>query len=150
MSKLTLPLAAAGGVLFLSGAAFAADNPAGDKAEMMEKAYGSTVVSTYPDGRQGELWIARDGTYTAEGRRFNRSSGTWQVKGDRLCLKQKAPFPAPFSFCTSLPPEGFAGSSWAAKSPTGDPVKVKLVRGMHGRDATPRRSTEAGAETGKG
>ena len=26
-------------------------------------AFGSTIVSTYPDGRQAELWLKRDGTY---------------------------------------------------------------------------------------
>ena len=52
----------------------------------LEKSFGNTIVSTYPDGRQAELWLQRGGTYAAEGRRHDRSSGHWKVKDGKLCL----------------------------------------------------------------
>jgi hypothetical protein len=103
--------------------------------ERLEKAFGSTIVSTYPDGRQAELWLKRDGSYESEGRRHDRSSGVWQIKGDdkqgrRLCMKQRRPFPAPFSFCTPVP-EGGVDRPWTAKAYTGEQISVRLVRGVY-------------------
>jgi len=102
--------------------------------ERLEKAFGSTIVSTYPDGRQAELWLKRDGSYESEGRRHDRSDGVWQIKGDdkqgrKLCMKQRHPFPAPFSFCTPVP-EGGVDQPWTAKAFTGEQVSVRLVRGV--------------------
>jgi len=93
------PILALGLSLAAAGLAIAADKSgAGDQDQRLEKAFGSTIVSTYPDGRQAELWLQRDGSYTAEGRRHDRSSGTWQIKADKsatkLCLKQRRPFAA--------------------------------------------------------
>ncbi len=152
MSHRTLPIAALLAAIAVCGVARADDsdqaggdkNPAGDKASIMEKAFGSTIVSTYPDGRQGELWLNKDGTYTAAGRRQDRSSGAWQVKGDKLCMKQKTPFPAPFSYCTPIPTAGI-DTSWTGKAYTGETLSIKVVKGMHGRDAKASR----GAETDK-
>ena len=95
--------------------------------------FGSTIVSTYPDGRQAELWLKRDGTYESEGRRHDRSGGVWQIKGDdkdgyKLCMKQRRPIPAPFSFCTPCPER--LDRPWAAKAYTGEQVSVRLVHGM--------------------
>ena len=100
----------------------------------LEKAFGSTIVSTYPDGRQAELWLKRDGTYESEGRRHDRGGGVWQVKGDqkqgfKLCMKQRRPIPAPFSFCTPVPEAGL-DRPWTAKAFTGEQVSVRLVRGV--------------------
>ena len=91
-------------------------------------AYGNTVVSTYPDGRKAKLWIKADGTYTATGRRGKPSSGKWSVKGEKVCLKQHKPTPAPFTFCTPGPAGG-VGASWKAKAVTGETITVTLVRG---------------------
>ena len=100
--------------------------------ERLEKAFGSTIVSTYPDGRQAELWLKRDGTYDMEGRRHDRSNGTWQIKsekeGAKLCFKQRHPFPAPFSYCTPAPET--LDRPWNAKAVTGEQISVRLVRGM--------------------
>lgn len=90
------------------------------------KAFGNTVVSTYPDGRAGLLWLKRDGTYGAKGRRRTPSSGTWAVKGGKVCLKQLKPVRAPFSYCTPLP----SGAIWKARAVTGEPITVKIVAGM--------------------
>ena len=92
----------------------------------VERAFGSTIVSTYPDGRTGLLWLKRDGTYTAKGRRRTDSSGRWTLKGEDICLKQVKPMKAPFSYCTRLPRDAGA---WAAKAVTGEPIKVRIVRG---------------------
>jgi hypothetical protein len=91
-------------------------------------AFKNTIVSTYPDGRQGKLWLKADGSYTAEGRRKDRSDGRWTVKGDKICLRQSHPATLPLSYCTALP-SGGVGASWDAKSVTGEPIKVKLVKG---------------------
>jgi hypothetical protein len=119
----------------------------GDKDWRLEEAFGSTIVSTFADSRQGELWLQRDGGYTAMGRRHNLSSGTWQVRGDKLCLHQHAPFPAPFSFCTPVPVSGL-DKPWPARSPTGDPITIRLVKGIYGRDPPGREGAEAGREGG--
>jgi hypothetical protein len=132
----TLPAAVLFAAVAVCGVARADDsdrNPAGDKEAVLERAFGSTIVSTYPDGRQGELWLRKDGTYAAAGRRLDRSSGTWQVKGEKLCMKQKSPFPAPFSFCTAIPTAGIE-KSWSGKAFTGETISIRLVKGMHGRD----------------
>jgi hypothetical protein len=94
----------------------------------IDAAFGNTILSTYPDGRTGELWLHPDGSYAAEGRRGDPSSGHWKTKGEKLCLKQSMPAPSFFSFCTPLP-KGGMNTSWTAKAVTGEPIQVKLVRG---------------------
>ena len=91
----------------------------------LQQAFGNTIVSTYPDGRTAELWLEPSGDYKAMGRKRDPSSGHWKLAGDKLCLKQSRPFPAPFSFCTPLP----SGDSWTAKAVTGEALRVKLVKG---------------------
>ncbi len=98
----------------------------------VQEAFGNTIVSTYPDGRKGELWLAPGGTYTAEGRRGDMSSGHWTTKGAKLCLKQAKPIGVPFSFCTPIPSNGLGGS-WSAKAVTGEAITVKLVKGHQAR-----------------
>jgi hypothetical protein len=94
----------------------------------VQQAFGNTIVSTYPDGRKGELWLEPGGTYSAEGRRKDMSSGHWTVKGSKLCLKQAKPIGVPFNFCTPIPNSGLSGT-WSAKAVSGEPIKVKLVKG---------------------
>lgn len=91
----------------------------------LNPAFSGTIVSTYPDGRTAHLWLNRDGTYTGEGRRRKPSSGVWSIKGERICLKQRKPFPAPFTHCEAIP----SGQPWSSKAVTGEAVKVKLVPG---------------------
>lgn len=91
-------------------------------------AFGNTVVSTYPDGRKAHLRMNADGTYTATGRRGKPSSGTWAIKGEKVCLKQKKPTAAPFTYCTTAPSGGL-GTSWKAKAVTGEPITVTVVKG---------------------
>ncbi len=98
---------------------------AGD-ASPVARAFGNTVLSTYPDGRTALLWLKRDGTYTAKGRRRTPSSGSWSLKADKVCLKQAKPSAVPFRYCTALP----SGESWKAKAVTGEPITVKIVKGV--------------------
>jgi hypothetical protein len=119
---MTLAALAAG--IALASSATAAPAPA-----ELGKAFGNTVVSTYPDGRTALLWLKRDGTYDAKGRRRTPSSGTWSLKGGKVCLKQAKPMRAPFSYCTRLP----SGESWKAKAVTGEPITVRIVAGVGGR-----------------
>ena len=124
-----LPLTAMA-VLGLAAAAHAQDSAqAATRDSRLDRAFGSTIVSTYPDGRQAELWLQRDGSYSAEGRRHDRSGGTWQVKDNKLCLKQHRPMPAPFSYCTGVPSGGL-DKPWTGKAYTGEAISIRLIKGI--------------------
>ncbi len=99
------------------------------EASALDEAFGNTIVSTYPDGRKGELWLHPDGSYSAEGRHHDPSSGHWKIKGEKLCLKQSRPLAFPFSFCTPLM-HGGIGTSWTTKAVTGEQIHVQLVKGV--------------------
>lgn len=124
LNTLMIAAAAFTAVLAADGAAIAAAGGQGG----VRAAFGNTVVSTYPDGRTGLLWLKADGTYDAMGRRRTPSSGTWTVKGSKVCLKQKKPKAAPFAFCTAVPTGG-VGATWSGKAVTGEKIKIKLVAG---------------------
>ncbi|MEO8925990.1 MAG: hypothetical protein ABI306_02395 [Caulobacteraceae bacterium] len=94
-------------------------------------AFGNTIVSTYPDGRTGELWLRPDGAYAGQGRKHDPSSGRWSVKGDKLCLRQSRPIPVPFNYCFPLPAGGF-DTPWSGKAVTGEVTSIKLVHGHTG------------------
>lgn len=118
-------------LIALASAASAASDPkavAFDPKAELEKAFGNTIVSTYPDGRTAQLWLKADGTYTGRGRHGDPSSGRWKVNGRKLCLRQSTPVPAPFHFCSPIPTDGM-GRSWTAKAVTGEQISVSLVRG---------------------
>jgi hypothetical protein len=125
MPRLVLVPVAVGAALCCLAAAPQKSNPA------LEVAFNNTVVSTYPDGRHAELWLNRDGTYKAMGRRKDLSDGHWSLKGGKVCLRQSHPLAVPFSYCTPLRAGG-VGTSWAAKAVTGEAVKVKIVAGRTG------------------
>ena len=92
-------------------------------------AYHNTLLSVYPDGRKAKLWLNADHTYTAEGRRHDRSAGHWKLKSGQICMTQSKPFAVPFfTYCTDLHAGG-VGTSWQAKAPTGETIKVTLIRG---------------------
>ena len=110
-------------------ATLAASPCAAQDRSVVQAAFGNTIVSTYPDGRTGELWLHPDGSYAAEGRRHDRSDGHWKVKGDNLCLRQSHPLPVPFSFCTPVARGAVGGASWTGKAVTGEAISIRLVRG---------------------
>jgi len=97
-------------------------------ASPVAAAFGNTILSTYPDGRTGELWLHPGGRYDAEGRKGDPSSGKWSLKGEKLCLKQSRPMPSFLSFCTPLPHKGMS-AGWTAKAVTGETIQVRLVHG---------------------
>ena len=101
---------------------------AAQNVSLLEPAFSNTIVSTYPDGRTAKLWLNKDGTYRAQGRRGKPSSGRWTLKGERICLKQSRPVPGPFSYCTGVK-RGGVGTSWSGKAVTGEPIKIRLVAG---------------------
>jgi hypothetical protein len=114
----------------------------GDAAKV-SVAFGNTIVSTYPDGRQAQLWLHPDGTYAAEGRRLDRSSGRWKIKGEKVCLKQSKPHAFPFTYCAAMPPGG-VGTSWSGKAVTGEAIRIKLVKGPSGRSPSSIQTAKNG------
>jgi len=123
-SSAGLGLGAALIVLALCGAG----DPASAQATALAPAFGNSIVSTHPDGRQARLWLNRDSTYSAQGRRGERSGGVWTLKGEKLCLTQKRPIPIPFSYCKAFPHVD-VGSAWSDTAFNGDKVKNRLVAG---------------------
>lgn len=97
----------------------------------LSPAFAGTIVSTYPDGRTGRLWLRPGSAYVAKGRRGDPSSGRWRVVGQKLCLKQSRPIPVPFSYCAPLPTGGVS-ASWSGKAVTGEPITITLVPGRAG------------------
>ena len=93
-------------------------------------AFGNTIVSIYPDGKQQRIWMKADGTWEAIGRRGTWSSGKWSAKESKVCFKQSRPFPAPLRYCTEIPSEGGVGAVWTSKDMTGQPIRLTLVKGI--------------------
>lgn len=110
----------------------------GDAASRLDLALGKVIVSTHPDGRKARLWLRRDGTYAAQSRAGNRSGGVWKVKGEKLCLSQRAPAPIPIAYCRPVPTETL-GRPWRDKAVNGDQVSNEIVR-----DGQPRSHAQAG------
>jgi hypothetical protein len=108
-----------------STASAAPDSKAAPATEAVKRAFGNTIVTTYPDGRHGYLWLKADGSFTTMGRHKTQSTGVWRIKGSQVCLKRRHP-PAPFSYCTPAP----QGDSWPAKAVTGEKLQAKLVKGI--------------------
>jgi hypothetical protein len=106
-----------GGIVLLTAAAAPAP---------LEKAFTSTIVSTYPDGRTAQLWMNPSGTYTSMGRRHDRHSGHWTLRGDKVCFRRGI-----FSYCTPIPTE----SAFTTKAVTGETIQVRLAPGREGENA---------------
>lgn len=107
----------------LMAANVAATPPAG--ADMLEPAFGGTIISTYADGRVSKLWLNRDGTFSAEGRNHERQAGHWVVKHHAVCMSQTKPFPIPFAqYCAPIPA---TLTNWTGKAVTGEPVTIQLI-----------------------
>lgn len=121
------PLIATLAILVAAAGAVTA-KPQGEGIAKIQGAFGNTITETFPDGRTSRVWLARDGSYTGEGRRHDRSSGRWSVRGTRLCFKQTHPFVFGYTFCTPIPDVGM-GQSWTARAPTGERITVKVVEG---------------------
>ena len=116
-------------IFALAGLSAAAVLAGAAQASPVDAAFGNTILSTYPDGRTAEIWLHPDGSYTAEGRRGDPSSGHWSTRGSKLCLKQSHPMPSFMSFCTAVPENGLR-DGWTSKAITGEKIQVRLVRGI--------------------
>jgi len=92
----------------------------------LDKAFTGTIVSTYPDGRTGKLWMNRDGTFTSLGRRHGRNHGRWSLKGDKVCFKRGV-----FGYCTAMPSD----TAFTTKAVTGETIQVRVVPGRRGEKA---------------
>lgn len=93
----------------------------------LSAAIGATIVSTHPDGRQAKLMLKADHSYSAVGRKGQRSGGTWALKDGKLCLSQKAPYPGPFRLCKAIP-DVKADKTWRDTAFNGEPVVNRIVR----------------------
>jgi hypothetical protein len=93
-------------------------------------AFGNTIISTYPDGRTQEIWLKPDGAWAGLSRTHRGLAGTWTLKGDKVCLRQKTPPTLPFSYCTAFPQDARVGAAWTSKDFVGTPIRLKLVRGL--------------------
>ena len=102
--------------------------PCAARASPVDRAFGNTIVSTYPDGRTAELWLAADGNYTAQGRRHDPSRGRWAVRAGKMCLKQSHPYAFGITYCVPLP-QGSLSAGWTGKAYTGEPIKISLAPG---------------------
>ena len=100
---------------------------AADAPPALQKAFTGTIVSTYPDGRTAELWMNPSGDYTSMGRRHDRHSGHWSLKGDKVCFRRGL-----FGYCTAIPT---SGDSFTTKAITGETIQVRLVPGRQGASA---------------
>jgi hypothetical protein len=92
---------------------------AGDAPPGLAAAFGNTVTATYPDGRVQRYW----------GRRGKASSGKWTADGEKVCLRQSKPIPAPNRYCTQFPDTVRVGASWKAKDMGGGPITLRIVKG---------------------
>jgi hypothetical protein len=122
----TLGVAGACVVLVAAGKAPVGDESPAVASPGLEKAFTHTIVSTYPDGRTAKLWMRPDGTFASMGRRQDRHSGRWKLKGDKVCFRRGV-----FSYCTPMPSE----TAFTTKAVTGETIQVRLVPGRKGEAA---------------
>lgn len=95
----------------------------------LERAFGNTVVSEYPDGGWVRHWFEPDGRYRALFSSGREISGRWRVEGDRICLNDITPSIMMIRrFCTPMI-EGDVGARWTSRDPLGRRVTNQLVRG---------------------
>lgn len=120
--------------ILLLAAAFwmlaAADASAGEP-HGLAAAFGNTVKALYPDGKYQRIWFRADGGWEAVGRRGKTTAGRWSIQdGQRVCMKQSHPFPAPFKYCTAFPETGGLGVVWTSRDWQGEPIKLTVVKGI--------------------
>jgi hypothetical protein len=116
-------------IVFAISLAAIAGSALADTRASVARAFGNTLVSTYPDGRTGEIWLKADGTYTGLGRKkTDPSSGHWKIKGDSICLSQSKPFVFGYTVCIKVPESGLE-SGFQNKAVTGEMTTVTLVHG---------------------
>jgi len=123
--RLSLPILAAAAALAIPVAAVAAE-----PAAQVTPAFGNTVLSIYPDGRSQKIWMHPDGSWDGQSRRGTPLAGRWNVRGDKVCLKQSKPPTLPLAYCTAFPANTYVGVTWTSKDMSGAPIQLKVVKGM--------------------
>ncbi len=104
--------------------------PSGDPAAApLARAFGNTIVSTYPDGRHQSLWLRPDGGWSGVARTGKPLAGRWRLNGNKVCLRQTEPPTLPFSYCAAFPAAVDVGSTWMSKDFLGRPISLKLEAG---------------------
>lgn len=94
----------------------------------IDRAFGNTVLSRYPDGGWVKHWFNPDGTYTAQFSDGRRLTAEWRVEGDRICLRNIRPNMLIPRFCTAMI-EADVGDTWNSRDPLGRRVQNVLLAG---------------------
>jgi len=119
-------------VLALAAAAIAMPVAAAASAEptaQVKPAFGNTVLSIYPDGRSQKIWMHPDGTWDGKSRRGTPLAGRWDVKDNKVCMKQSKPPTLPLAYCAPFPAQVQVGVAWTSKDMSGAPIQIKIVKG---------------------
>jgi hypothetical protein len=111
-------------------ASFTALNAQAADLGRIATAFGNTVMSIYPDGRTQKIWLHPNGDWDGLGRNHKPLAGHWQLKGDRVCLRQTRPPTLPFSYCTAFPDNAQVGATWTSRDFGGTPIRLTVVKGM--------------------
>jgi hypothetical protein len=94
--------------------------------------FGNTVMSIYPDGRSQKIWMHPDGTWSGQSRKGTPLAGRWNMRGDKVCLRQSSPPTLPISFCQTFPRDPDLGLT--SKDLTGQTIHLKIVKGITAAD----------------
>lgn len=97
-------------------------------ADVMQAAFGNTVISYYPDGDWVKHWFDHGGVYRALFSDGRRLTARWAREGDKICLNDIRPRMIVSRFCTPLIQAG-VGESWQGRDPMGRRVRNELVAG---------------------
>lgn len=127
LGRLSLGLNA---LLLCAVPAFALGAQAAEPSQRVAAAFGNTVTSTYPDGRSQKIWMQPDGTWTGLSRRGLSLAGTWNLRGEKVCLRQRTPPTLPFSYCTAFPADTRVGDVWPSKDFLGTAIQLRVVPGV--------------------
>lgn len=126
LGRLSLGLNA---LLWCAVPAFALGAQAAEPSQRVAAAFGNTVTSTYPDGRSQKIWMQPDGTWTGLSRGGRPLAGTWTLRGEKVCLRQRTPPTLPFSYCTTFPTDIRVGAAWPSKDFVGTAIQLRLDPG---------------------
>jgi hypothetical protein len=93
-------------------------------------AFGNTVISTYPDGTSQKIWLHPDGSWDGISRKGIRLAGRWDMRGEKVCLRQSTPPTLPIAYCTPFPTRTVPGVQWSGRDVAGRPITLSLMRGV--------------------
>jgi hypothetical protein len=126
----TAPLKLAARAAIASWVVFTGLNALAAGPAPVAAAFGNTVISTYADGSSQKIWLHPDGTWSGLSRRNSPLAGRWNLKGEKVCLRQSQPPTLPISYCTPLPPSNQPGAQWASHDAAGRSITLSLMKGM--------------------